>query len=129
MSRARKVQHKGHGSGILRTRYVELMTRNRLLLFCKNVPLALLLRHAPEILFGQIYFLLAYARPWSSLKGYAAFMAALPAACRKRREIARTMTIDRAALSALLGTTPPQPSLWSRLCARVTRAVGIGAEA
>jgi GT2 family glycosyltransferase len=124
-----QVQHKGHGSGILRTSYVELMTRNRLLLFCKNVPLALLLRQAPEILFGQIYFLLVYARPWSSLKGYASFMATLPAVCRKRREIARQMTIDRAAVSALLGNTPPQPSLWSCVCARVTRAFRVRAEA
>jgi hypothetical protein len=105
------------------------MTRNRLLLFCKNVPLALLVRHAPKIIFGQIYFLFVYARPWSSLKGYASFIAALPGTCRKRREIARTMTIDRAALSALLGHTPPQPSLWSRVCARVTRAFGVRADA
>jgi hypothetical protein len=89
----------------------------------------LLVRHAPEILFGQIYFLLVYARPWSSLKGYASFIAALPAVCRKRREIARTMTIDRAALSALLGNRPPHPSLWSHVRARVTRAFGVRAEA
>jgi hypothetical protein len=99
------------------------------MLFCKNVPLALLLRHVPEILFGQIYFLLVYARPWSSLKGYASFVAALPAVWRKRRAIAGKMTIDRAALSTLLGNAPPQPSLWSLVCARVTRAFRVRAEA
>jgi GT2 family glycosyltransferase len=116
-----KVAHKGHGSGIPRPSYVELMTRNRLMLFGKNLPAGLLLRHAPQLLFGQSYFLLAQGRPWSSLKGYAAFVAALPTMVRKRREVSSKTTLDSAAISALLGTERPSPSLWSRTGARIGR--------
>jgi len=124
-----RVQHKGHGSRIPRTNYVELMTRNRLLLFCKNVPLPVLLGHVPQILFGQIHFLIVYGRPWSSLKGYASFVTMLPAVFRKRREIARTMTLDRAAVPALLGNTSPQPSLFSSVYPRCTKLFHVRAKA
>ena len=62
--------HKGHGSNIQRGRYVELITRNRLLLFAKDVPLTLLSRHAVKLIKAQIDFLIAYAHPWTLMKSY-----------------------------------------------------------
>ena len=62
-----EVLHQGHGSAIDRKTYVRLMTRNRALLFAKSVPLSLLLRHSLRLIYGQLYFLVAYHRPAHAL--------------------------------------------------------------
>jgi GT2 family glycosyltransferase len=106
-----KVLHKGHGSNIQLSRYVELVTRNRLLLFAKNIPSSLLLKHGAKLLYGQVYFLAAYARPWSSIKGYLSFIAWLPNTVRKRRRALNAMTMEPAEFDPLLGKDRPAPSL------------------
>jgi GT2 family glycosyltransferase len=108
-----KVLHQGHGSNLPFHRYVEWITRNRLMLFAKNIPASLLLRHAAKLLYGQVYFFVAYGRPWPSLKGYVLFLAALADVLKKRRQILPTIKIDRAELEALLGHDPPMPPLTS----------------
>jgi GT2 family glycosyltransferase len=106
-----KVIHKGHGSNIDFNLYVELITRNRLLLFVKNIPSSLLLRHAPKLLYGQIYFFAAYARPWASIRGYLSFCASLPKTIRKRARILSKVTMNLAEMDRLLGKNPPSPTL------------------
>ncbi|MGB5720182.1 MAG: glycosyltransferase family 2 protein, partial [Woeseiaceae bacterium] len=64
-----KVLHKSHGSNLPQAKYIELTMRNRLMLFAKNVPLSLLLRRAPKLIYGQWYFLVAQGRPLAAFKG------------------------------------------------------------
>ena len=113
-----KLIHKGHGSGMLQDTYVELITRNRLMLLAKNVPARLLLRHAAKILYGQAYFFADYARPWASLKGYASLVALLPDIGRKRRAVGQ-MAIAGIDLGTLLIANPPSPSLSSLMYRRL----------
>jgi hypothetical protein len=88
-----------------------MITRNRLLLFAKCIPARLLLRHAAKLIYGQMYFMLAYARPWSSIKGYLSFVAELPGIMPMRRHMLQqtALTIDQ--INALLHVRPPGPSL------------------
>jgi len=116
-----KVLHKSHGADLALERYVELMTRNRLLLFAKNVPARLLIRHAPKLIYGQVYFLFAYARPWSSLKGYWSFVRRLPDTLRKRRTVLRNTRVGLTAWDAWLGNDRPNPSLVALTKARLLR--------
>ncbi len=107
-----KVLHKGHGSEIHHNRYVELVTCNRLLLFAKNIPASLLLRHAARIVFGQFYFFVIYRRPLASLRGYLCFFAQLPNTLKKRKQVLENSVISTAELDRLLGRDSPRPTLF-----------------
>lgn len=97
-----EILHQGHGSGLAHSRYVYLVTRNRLILLCKSIPLGLLLKHAWQLLYGQIYFFLAYKRPLDSLAGTLAFLRALPRVLRQRRPIQSRKRVSNRALDAML---------------------------
>jgi GT2 family glycosyltransferase len=108
---AAEVLHKGGGSGLPRWDYVRLVTRNRLLLFGKSVPASLLLKHLPQLLYGQLYFLIAYRRPGASLAGYLAFVPCLPHVRRERRRVQASRRIDVEAIDRLLTTRMREPPL------------------
>jgi GT2 family glycosyltransferase len=114
-----KVLHKGHGAGLPHSRYVEMITRNRLLLFTKNIPARLLLRHAAKLLYGQIYFMAVYARPWASIKGYLSFLVELPHIRAKRRQMLSVTRLTLDEIDSLLHKRVPYPSL----CGLVSRSV------
>jgi GT2 family glycosyltransferase len=118
---AAKVLHKSHGASLHLSRYVELITRNRLLLFAKNVPTSLLLKHFPQLLYGQIYFLLAYARPLASLRGYWAFLRCLPATLRQRRAVLAGKRVAPDPWERWISNEPPQPPLGALIVARIRR--------
>ena len=127
-----KVLHKGHGAALPHSRYVEMMTRNRLLLFAKNIPGKLLLRHAAQLLHGQLYFIIAYARPWSSLKGYLSFIVCLPGVFPKRRQIFRNTSLNPDQIEALLHNGAPCPSasgLLGVFCRKHMRAIFVVVQA
>jgi GT2 family glycosyltransferase len=117
-----EVQHQGHGSGTPARRYVRLMSRNRLLLLTKSLPLRLLLRHAPQLLYGQLYFAVAYRRPFASLAGYLDYLKVVPHVLRARRTARRTRRISPAQLEPQLRGTAREPPL-SHLLARRLRRV------
>ncbi len=94
-----EVLHHGGGSEIPRPRYVRLMTRNRLLLFFKNMPLSLLWAHGHQFAYGQLYFLVAYGHPLQSLTGYLMFLTQLPHVWRERRKNRLSRRTDNAELS------------------------------
>jgi len=102
---AAEILHKGHGSGMRRGLYVQLVTRNRLLLFAKNVPSSLLIKNMGALLRGQLYFLLVYRRPFRSLAGYASFVRLIPHVIRERRRMRRLTRIDPQALNLMLAST------------------------
>jgi GT2 family glycosyltransferase len=97
-----EVLHKGHGAGIRYGRYVASVTRNRLALLLKSIPLPLLLKHLDSLLFGQFYYLLAYKRPWHTLTGTVSFLAMLPHILQRRRDILSRRSISNSVLDELL---------------------------
>ena len=106
-----EVLHQGHGSGLPQERYVRLITRNRLLLLLKNIPLRLLIRHAPSLLYGQVYFFIAYRRPLAALAGYFSVLRVLPHILRERRRIQNNRKLTLAQAEQLLTPTMTEPSL------------------
>jgi len=101
------VYHKGHGSEIEHDFYITLVTKNRLLLFFKNVPFSLLLKHGGKLLYGQIYFLLAYGHLFSSIRGYWGLLKGLPSAWRSRRVIQSRMRLSTHQIDLLLNKDRP----------------------
>jgi GT2 family glycosyltransferase len=97
-----QVLHKGQGASIIRSRYVYLMTRNRLMLLFKSIPLRLLLKHAHTLLYGQFYYFLVYKKPLYSIAGGLAFLSAIFRLLRQRRVIQRRKKISDQALEAML---------------------------
>jgi len=114
-----EVLHHSHGSGLSRSGYVYLMTRNRLKLLTKNIPSPLLLKHRRTLIYGQIYFFLVYKRPLHSIAGTISWVATLPHTMRQRRGIQRQKQISNQELDALLsddlGEIPLRDILRSRL--------------
>lgn len=106
---AAEILHKGQGSGLPRPAYVKLITRNRLLLFAKNLPMSLLLRHLGELLYGQLYFLVVYRRPLASLAGYVGFVPLVAHALRERRRLRRLTRIGSREVQDLLLTETGEP--------------------
>jgi GT2 family glycosyltransferase len=106
-----EVLHKGHGSRIPQSDYVRLMTRNRLMLFLKNIPVALLVKHLPQLLYGQMYFLIVYRKPLDSVIGYTTFIKQLPHVWRERRRISKQRVLPNETLDQLLSTEMNEPTL------------------
>jgi GT2 family glycosyltransferase len=106
-----EVLHHGQGAGTPRSRYVYLMTRNRLALILKSIPFELLLKHSQTLLFGQFYFFLVYKRPLHSLAGMISFLFALPRLLRQRQDIQRQRKISNQALDPMLSRDLGEPSL------------------
>ncbi len=105
------ILHQSHGSGLDRSRYVFLMTRNRLLLLFKNIPIELLLKHSYTLLFGQFYFFLVYKKPLHSLAGTLAFLFGLPRVLRQRSIVQQRRRISNQALEAMLSNHLGEPPL------------------
>jgi GT2 family glycosyltransferase len=105
------VLHKIHGAGLARSRYVYLVTRNRLAMLAKNIPLGLLFKHGRTLLYGQLYFFLVYKRPLHSLAGIISFLSTLPRLVRQRRTIQKRKKISNQALEAMLANELGEPSL------------------
>ncbi len=103
--------HKSHGSSIARDFYIQLITRNRLLMLFKNVPSNLLIRNFWKIIYGQIYFILVYGKPFTSLKGYLSFLRLLPQCLKKRKEILNKIKISNDELNTLLHHQKPDPTI------------------
>ncbi len=106
-----QVLHQWGGANIPRPRYVYLVTRNRLALLLKNIPLELLFKHARTLLFGQLYFFLVYKRPLHSLAGIISFLAALPRILHQRRLIQKRKKISNQALETMLSYELGEPRL------------------
>lgn len=97
-----EVLHQGHGAGIARSRYVYLMTRNRLAVLTKNIPSSLLRKHWWTLLYGQFYFFIVYKRPFHSIAGTIAWLIDLPRLLRQRHEIQARRALSDQALEAML---------------------------
>lgn len=122
-----RVLHQGHASALGRPRYVTLTTRNRVQLLLKNLPASLLVRHAPRLIWGQLYFLVVNRRPWRSLAGYLGVLPRLAGVWRERRRILGRRRLPVAEIDRALGRTlgePPLRELWRRRRRRARGARG-----
>ncbi len=108
---AAEVLHWGHGANLARPRYVYLMTRNRLAILTKDIPLSLLLRHKWQIVYGQLYFFLVYKHPWQSLRGFFSWLRALPRLLEARQHVMATRTIADDQLARWISDELGEPSL------------------
>lgn len=106
-----QILHKSHGAGIGRARYVFLMTRNRLCVLIKNIPLTLLVKRSPQLIYGQYYFFLVYKRPFHSLAGIFSFLVHLPRVLQQRQAIQKGKRISNAALEVMLSNDLGEPAL------------------
>jgi GT2 family glycosyltransferase len=118
---AAEVLHKGRGSGIAPSFYVRLITRNRVMLFAKSVPLPQLLRNLGSLLYGQLYFLVVYRRPLSSLWGYASLVPHLRHILRERRKMRPLVRMGAVELQELLSGRMSEPPLGEVLARAVRR--------
>lgn len=116
-----RVLHYGGASGLPRKRYVRLITRNRLLTFGKSVPLSLLALHSWRLLWGQLYFLVAYRHPWQSLLGTIDWLLSLPRLLAERRAFRPRRRLSWRQADALLERVHSEPPLL-RLIARKLRS-------
>lgn len=117
------VLHYSHGSKIDYQFYIRLVTQNRLLLFVKNIPLSRLVKYAPKIIYGQIYYLLAFGHLQPFLAGYWGFIRRLPHALKQRRKIQRLRRIHPTQLDKLLSHSKPEPGIRHHLTKLIHRIV------
>jgi len=81
------IRHKGHGSAILKEKYIINMTRNRTIMFLKNIPVFLLIKHAPLIIAGQVWYALTYHNPRASIRGYGSCIHLIPAMIKEHKRL------------------------------------------
>ena len=116
-----RVQHKGHGSAMARRRYLTLTTRNRLALFVKNIPAALLFRHFGELAYGQVHFAVSHGNLAAAIGGKLLFLRDLPSLLRARRRVTAKTVLKNADIESLLTREHPTPSIRQLVLRRLRR--------
>lgn len=97
-----RVFHKSHGSAIPSSKYAYHMTKNRAMLFLKNIPFSLLIYHLRSLCMGQIHSFLVYKDPFFSLRGYCYLLWNIPAIFRDRRRILSEMVLPNSEIEILI---------------------------
>ena len=115
------VLHKGHGSNLPTGSYVRFVTRNRLMLICKNIPFSLLLRHFHHILIGQLDLFIQYRSPFDSCLGYLSFLRQIPHVLHERRKILAVSKLSDQEIESLLDPSPKGVCLPGWMLMRVRR--------
>ena len=100
------VLHKGHGSNLPTGDYIRFMTRNRLMLIGKNIPLSLLVRHFHQVLIGQLALFIQYRSPLDSVIGYISFLRQIPHVMHERRRIFAGKVLSDQEIDRLLDPSP-----------------------
>ena len=106
-----KVQHKGHSAGLTHNYYIFLMTRNRLMIFLKNIPFRLFIRHLHQIVYGQIYYFLVYRKPITSLRALYSLILHIPHIIRSRKKILAEINELSSLTDNLLSNELGEPTL------------------
>jgi len=101
------IMHKGHGSGIHKKTYIIHMTRNRLLLFLKNIPFSLLVRNALILITGQIWYIAVYHSFFASLIGYYLFIGMLPSVILEHRMLIKKRHLSIKQIQSLITIKNP----------------------
>lgn len=109
------VYHVGHGSALPKEKYVFLTSRNRLFLFIKNIPAILLITHFGSIVYGWVFFFLAFGLQKSYLKGTMSFFKFLPVMLKKRKAVRSQTKLNTSDIDALLSSEWPEISILTLL--------------
>ena len=109
------VFHVGHGSSMQHDKYVFLTSQNRLFLYIKNIPAVLLFSHMGSIIYGWVFFYVAFSLKKSYLKGTMSFIKFLPVMLKKRKEIRSLTKIKNSDINALLSQEWPEITLLTLL--------------
>jgi GT2 family glycosyltransferase len=115
------VLHKGHGSNLPTGRYIRFVTRNRLMLIGKNIPLTLLVRHSHHLLIGQLDLFIQYHHPFDSLIGYLLFIRQISHVLHERRKILAASKLSDQEIEMLLDPSPKGVYLLEWISRRVRR--------
>lgn len=118
---AARVQHKGHGSAMPKSRYLALTTRNRMALLIKNLPARLLFRHLGELLYGQVHFAFSHGNLRALMSSMALLVRDLPSLLRKRRSVRTTTVLEGSDIEGLLSREHPKPSIRELISRRLRR--------
>jgi GT2 family glycosyltransferase len=102
------IQHKGHGSRINQKKYIVHMTRNRLMVFLKNIPLSLFIQHLPLFLAGQAWYAGAYRNFFASAVGYFLFLRMLPSVIHEHRVLRTRRKLSHEQIRSLLTYDKPR---------------------
>lgn len=97
-----RVLHKSHGSAIPTSSYTYHVTKNRLMIVFKNIPLALLVRYSKYLIIGQIHSFRVYKQPYSSLRAFWYVLWNLPRLFRERHEILSRKVLSNNEIDLLL---------------------------
>jgi len=97
-----KVLHKSHGSAMPSGAYVYHMTKNRVMLVLKNIPIILLIRNARKLIYGQILTFRIYNNPLSSLRAYLYIALQLPRILHERHCFLPRVALSSEAIESLL---------------------------
>lgn len=89
-----EILHFGHGSGLPTGRYVKLVTRNRLMLLLKNIPVDILIRNSIAIIRGLGYHLVASRKPFASIRGYLELIPLIPHVLKERMSMQNRKVIN-----------------------------------
>lgn len=118
---AARVQHKGHGSVMPKTRYLRLTTRNRMALILKDTPSGLLFRHLGKLLYGQIHFAFSHGNLPAMIGGKLLLLRDLPSILRARRLVKAKTVLAEADIERLLTDERPSPSISALISRRLCR--------
>jgi GT2 family glycosyltransferase len=116
------IRHQGHGAGLHHARYVRLITRNRILLLLKNLPVTAFWRHTRQILYGQWYYLIAYRRPLQVVCGWLMVFPQIPHLLRERCRLTSLRRVPIAQVESWLTPIPPERPLVQAFRSRINRA-------
>lgn len=106
-----EILHVGHGSSIESGLYVFLTTRNRFFVFIKNIPLLLLLKHAPDIIYGWLFFLVVHRGKWMFWRGTFAVIKNIFYLYKQRQKQAQRTILTNTQIDQLLSNDWPEVSL------------------
>lgn len=105
------VLHVGHGSAMPHERYIFLFARNRIFLFVKNIPAVLLLKHIHSLIYGWLFYFMAFAFSPMYLRGTAASLKYWSILFKKRKAIQSLTALSYDELDRLLSHEWPEITL------------------
>jgi len=114
-----RVLHAGHGSKMATDKYIFLTARNRILLFLKNIPIILLLRHAGALTYGWLFYYFAHHCAWMYLRGTFAVLKYLPHIIRSRSKLRGQRQLTLPQINNLLKHQWPEITLTALMRMRI----------
>ncbi|MDM8553169.1 glycosyltransferase family 2 protein [Desulfococcaceae bacterium HSG7] len=111
-----QVLHIGHGSAIPHECYIFLVARNRIFIFLKNIPCILIVKHLASLIYGWLFYFLAFSFSRTYLKGTLASLKYMLLMLKKRKRIRKHTRLSLDAIDCALSQDWPEISLGQLSC-------------